>query len=96
MAIRFYLGNRPDKKGDCPIRVSISIKGTRLLSTVGYRSPIICSGYAVVEIHGALTPFLMKEKTDGSLERIAILQYVFMIVFALIKTHLNELFNRIL
>ena len=36
MAIRFYLSNRPDKKGDCPIRVSISIKGTRLLSTVGY------------------------------------------------------------
>lgn len=36
MATRFYLSNRPDKKGDCPIRVSISIKGTRLLSTAGY------------------------------------------------------------
>ena len=36
MAIRFYLSNRPDKKGDSSIRVSISIKGTRLLSTAGY------------------------------------------------------------
>lgn len=36
MAISFYLSNKPDKKGDCPIRVSISIKGTRLLSTAGY------------------------------------------------------------
>jgi integrase len=36
MAIRFYLSNRADKKGDYPIRVSISVKGTRLLSTVGY------------------------------------------------------------
>lgn len=36
MAISFYLSNKPDKKGDYPIRVSISVKGTRLLSTAGY------------------------------------------------------------
>lgn len=36
MAVQFYLSPRPDKFGDCPIRVSISIGGNRLISTVGY------------------------------------------------------------
>ena len=36
MAIRFYLSPRPDKYGECPIRTSISIRGTRLISTAGY------------------------------------------------------------
>ena len=34
--VQFYLFPRPDKQGDCPIRVSISIRGTRLISTAGY------------------------------------------------------------
>lgn len=36
MATKFYLSPRPDKKGECPIRVSISIRGTRLISTAGF------------------------------------------------------------
>ncbi len=36
MATSFYLSPKSDKKGDCPIRVSVSIHGTRLISTVGY------------------------------------------------------------
>lgn len=36
MAVRFYLDNRPDKTGDHPIRVSISIAGERLLTTTGF------------------------------------------------------------
>ena len=36
MATKFYLFPRQDKKGDHPIRVSLSIRGTRLISTVGY------------------------------------------------------------
>lgn len=36
MAINFYLSPTPDKKGEHPIRVSISIKGTRLISTSGF------------------------------------------------------------
>lgn len=34
--VKFYLSPRPDKQGECPIRVSISIRGTRLVSTAGY------------------------------------------------------------
>ena len=34
--VKFYLSSRPDKNGECPIRVSISIRGTRLISTVGF------------------------------------------------------------
>lgn len=34
--VKFYLSPRPDKRGECPIRVSISIRGTRLISTAGY------------------------------------------------------------
>lgn len=33
---RFYLDNRADKKGDCPIRVSTRIPGARLLTSIGY------------------------------------------------------------
>lgn len=36
MAVNFYLFPRPDKNGEHPIRVSISIKGVRLISTAGY------------------------------------------------------------
>lgn len=36
MAVKFYLFPRPDKRGECPIRVSISIRGTRLISTAGF------------------------------------------------------------
>lgn len=35
MAIRFYLDNRPNKAGEHPIRVSISIRGVKLISTIG-------------------------------------------------------------
>ena len=34
--VKFYLFPRPDKHGEHPIRVSISIRGTRLVSTAGY------------------------------------------------------------
>ena len=36
MATNFYLDTRPNKKGDHPIKVSIVIKGERLLTTTGY------------------------------------------------------------
>lgn len=36
MATKFYLCPRADKAGEHPIRVSISIKGTRLVSTAGF------------------------------------------------------------
>lgn len=36
MAVNFYLSPVSDKKGENPIRVSICIKGTRLVSTAGY------------------------------------------------------------
>jgi integrase len=36
MAVNFYLSPRSDKKGENPIRVSIAIKGTRLISTAGF------------------------------------------------------------
>lgn len=34
--VKFYLFPRPDKQGEHPIRVSICIRGTRLVSTAGY------------------------------------------------------------
>lgn len=37
MAVNFYLDKRTDKKGEAPIRVSISIKGIRLLTSSGYK-----------------------------------------------------------
>lgn len=36
MAVKFYLSPVPDKKGENPIRVTVSIKGTRLVSTAGF------------------------------------------------------------
>lgn len=36
MAVKFYLDNRPDKKGDHAIRVSISLGGERFLTTTGF------------------------------------------------------------
>lgn len=39
MAVRFYLDNRPDKNGDHPIRVSISLEGNRFLTTTGFNIP---------------------------------------------------------
>lgn len=36
MAVNFYLDPKADKKGEHPIRVSISVKGARLLSTAGF------------------------------------------------------------
>lgn len=38
MAINFYLEKRPDKKGDVAIRVSITIKGTRYLTSTGLKA----------------------------------------------------------
>lgn len=35
MAVNFYLEKRTDKKGDAPIRVSIMIKGVRLVTSTG-------------------------------------------------------------
>ncbi|MGM9873186.1 MAG: phage integrase SAM-like domain-containing protein [Muribaculaceae bacterium] len=37
MATNFYLDKRTDKKGDAPIRVSIVIKGSRYLTSTGYK-----------------------------------------------------------
>lgn len=37
MAVNFYLDKRTDKKGDSPIRVSVSINGIRFLSSSGYK-----------------------------------------------------------
>lgn len=37
MATNFYIDKRTDKKGDAPIRVSISIKGVRYLTSTGYK-----------------------------------------------------------
>jgi integrase len=36
MPVKFYLDNRHNKKDEVPIRVSISIRNSRLVSTVGY------------------------------------------------------------
>ena len=36
MAINFYLENRVSKSGDAPIRVSISICGVRVITSIGY------------------------------------------------------------
>lgn len=36
MSVNFYLEKRTDKKGDSPIRVSIMIKGQRLVTSTGY------------------------------------------------------------
>ena len=36
MAVNFYLNSRADKHGNYPVRVSISIGGVRLLTSVGY------------------------------------------------------------
>lgn len=37
MPVNFYIHSRTDKKGDAQIRVSIVIKGTRLLTSAGYK-----------------------------------------------------------
>ncbi len=36
MSVRFYLDKRPDKNGDSPIRVSISINGDRFVTSTGF------------------------------------------------------------
>lgn len=36
MAVRFYLDNRPDKNGDQPIRVGITMQGKRFLTSTGF------------------------------------------------------------
>lgn len=36
MAVNYYLHMRPDKKGDVPIRISISICGVRIVTSIGY------------------------------------------------------------
>ena len=36
MATNYYLEKRTDKSGDAPIRVSISVKGARLVTSIGY------------------------------------------------------------
>lgn len=37
MATNFYLDKRTDKKGDAPIRMSITIRGVRYLTSTGYK-----------------------------------------------------------
>lgn len=37
MATNFYLDNRTDKKGDAPIRLSVTIKGARYLTSTGLK-----------------------------------------------------------
>lgn len=37
MATNFYLDNRTDKKGDAPIRMSITVRGARYLTSTGYK-----------------------------------------------------------
>lgn len=37
MAVNYYLDKRTDKKGDAPIRMSITVKGTRYLTSTGYK-----------------------------------------------------------
>lgn len=37
MAVNFYLDKRTDKKGDAPIRMSITIRGARYLTSTGYK-----------------------------------------------------------
>ncbi len=37
MAVNFYLDKRTDKKGDAPIRMSITVRGARFLSSAGYK-----------------------------------------------------------
>ena len=37
MAVNFYLDKRTDRKGMCPIRVSIIVRGARLLTSSGYK-----------------------------------------------------------
>lgn len=36
MAVKFYLDNRPDKNGDQPIRVGITMQGKRFLTSTGF------------------------------------------------------------
>ena len=36
MPVRFYLYPVPNKKGECPIRVSISIGSSRYMTGIGY------------------------------------------------------------
>ncbi|MFR9515104.1 MAG: Arm DNA-binding domain-containing protein, partial [Rikenellaceae bacterium] len=36
MATNYYLEKRTDKSGDAPIRVSISVQGARLVTSIGY------------------------------------------------------------
>lgn len=37
MAVNFYLDSRADKKGDSPIRLSVSISGARFVTSTGYK-----------------------------------------------------------
>lgn len=37
MAVNYYLDKRTDKKGDAPIRMSITVKGVRYLTSTGYK-----------------------------------------------------------
>lgn len=37
MAVNFYLDNRTDRKGDAPIRMSVTIRGARYLTSTGYK-----------------------------------------------------------
>ena len=37
MAVNFYLDKRTDKKGDAPIRISITIKGARYITSTGHK-----------------------------------------------------------
>ncbi|MBQ7812010.1 MAG: phage integrase SAM-like domain-containing protein [Bacteroidales bacterium] len=48
MPVRFYLYPVPNKKGECPIRVSISIGSTRFMTGIGYN----CATEAWEDGHG--------------------------------------------
>lgn len=37
MAVNYYLDKRTDKKGDAPIRMSITVRGARYLTSTGYK-----------------------------------------------------------
>lgn len=48
MPVGFYLYPVPNKKGECPIRVSISIGSTRFMTGIGYN----CATEAWEDGHG--------------------------------------------
>lgn len=55
MAVNFYIDRRTDKRGDAPIRVSITIRGVRLLTSSGFKiSPAKWDGNRQLVKKGAI------------------------------------------